>query len=591
MENLSNNICSSRYALNKKTTRTFLHPENFTAKQGNIRNAFAFEPIKTITSKPLNSGSAANSWSNIKQDINNNSSLRQRRAPSYPLKGFVGHPVNSNTLLHYNSKSIVYSFKKLNNIYPLLTKTENLLKSLFLSMFSLISRPVYLIKHDKIIIRLFVFLAPKADKYLDTSTCFAQTAPFSSNKKNNIMGFSPTIFLRGGKKGRSEFFATRLKQINRFLNIKKKRPQITDILNTQIMPVKNSISLKNLKDNVDKTMIHNHSLCTGNYLERINYIKGSGSLNAISPNNLEYPLAGQHKIGTAPQALTHACADEVAPSFTEPYPYISFSSKFKFNLEKLSVIFTKIFNKEVEFEIIKAQLPFQDSNILAQILGYNANVYKFRRMLKILIPRAVIKNPSKELSYIPTYRPHKQALVDSTSAKALAAYLKIKVKDLNLFLAQPSSYLPPFFYSKYGINLSLPAPCLRTEAQEIKSDQPSAQALTRLPYAVQPMIGEQIKPLDHTTGSAQANTSVNFLSPRALHKPEKFSYLSGLNIKLAGRLMTQSIRPRFTVQSKQEGSLARVKVHYTEESRFTGKNKRGAFSFTVSISHVLNASR
>lgn len=571
MENLSNNISSSRYALNKKTTRTFLHPENFTAEQGYIRNACAFEPIKTITNKPLNSGSVANSWSNIKQDINNNSSLRQRRAPSNPLKGFVGHPVNSDTLLHYNSKSIVYSFKKLNNIYPLLTKTENLLKSLFLSMFSLISRPVYLIKHDKIIIRLFVFLAPKADKYLDTSTCFAQTAPTSSNKKNNIMGFSPTIFLRGGKKGRSEFFATRLKQINNFLNIKKKRPQITDILNTQIMPVKNSISLNNLKDNVDKTMIHNHSLCAENNLERIKIIKGSGSLNPISPNNLEYPLAGQHQIGAAPQALTHACADKVAPSFMEPYPYISYSSKFKLNLEKLSVIFQKIFNKEVEFEIIKAQLPFQDSNILAQILGYNANIYKFRRMLKILIPRAVIKNPSKELSYIPTYRPHKQALVDSTSAKALAASLKIKVKDLNLFLAQPSSYLPPFFYSKYGINLSLPAPCLRSLR------------------TAKPIVGEQIKFLDDTTGSAQANTSVNFLSP--LHKPVKFSYLSGMNIKLAGRLMTQSIRPRFTVQSKQEGSLARVKVHYTEKSRFTGKNKRGAFSFTVSISHVLNASR
>lgn len=567
MENLSNNICSS--IPNKKTTRTFLHPA---AKQGNIINAFAFEPIKTISSKPLNSGSAANSWSNIKQDINNSSSLRQRRAPTNPLKGFVGHPVNSDTLLHYNSKSIVYSFKKLNNIYPLLTKTENLLKSLFLSMFSLISRPVYLIKHDKIIIRLFVFLAPKADKYLDTSTCFAQTASFSSNKKNNIMGFSPTIFLSGGKKGRSEFFATRLKQISKFLNIKKKRPQITDILNTQIMPVKNSISLNNLKDNVDKTMIHNHSLCTENYLERIKIIKGSGSLNAILPNSLDYPLARFAQHGTAPQALTHACVDEVAPSFMEPYPYISYSSKFKLNLEKLSVIFKKIFNKEVEFEIIKAQLPFQDSNILAQILGYNANIYKFRRMLKILIPRAVIKNPSKELSYIPTYRPHKQVLVDSSSAKALASSLEIKVKDLNMFLAQPSSYLPPFFYSKYGINLSLPAPCLRTEAQLIK-----------------PMVGEPIKYLDHTTGSAQANTSINFLSP--LHKPEKFSYLSGMNIKLAGRLMTQSIRPRFTVQSKQEGSLARVKVHYTEKSRFTGKNKRGAFSFTVSISHVLNASR
>ena len=80
------------------------------------------------------------------------------------------------------------------------------------------------------------------------------------------------------------------------------------------------------------------------------------------------------------------------------YPYTSFVSNFNNNLEKLSIIFSKIFKKKVEFEIIKAQFPFQDPNFIVQILGYNANNYKFRQMLKILIPRSVIKNPSKELT-------------------------------------------------------------------------------------------------------------------------------------------------------------------------------------------------
>ena len=79
------------------------------------------------------------------------------------IRGIVGHPYNSGTLNHYTSKEIVYSFNKANNLYPLITKIEKLLKSLFLSMYSLISRPVYLIKHDKVIIRLFVFLSPKAE--------------------------------------------------------------------------------------------------------------------------------------------------------------------------------------------------------------------------------------------------------------------------------------------------------------------------------------------------------------------------------------------------------------------------------------------
>ena len=64
------------------------------------------------------------------------------------------------------------------------------------------------------------------------------------------------------------------------------------------------------------------------------------------------------------------------------------------------------------------------------------------------------------------------------------------------------------------------------------------------------------------------------------------SHVSGLSIKLAGRLTTQKMIPRQTVQSIQEGSLARGKVHFIEKARFTNKNKRGTYSFTLSISHT-----
>jgi ribosomal VAR1-like protein len=66
------------------------------------------------------------------------------------------------------------------------------------------------------------------------------------------------------------------------------------------------------------------------------------------------------------------------------------------------------------------------------------------------------------------------------------------------------------------------------------------------------------------------------------------SYLSGINIRLGGRLMTQGMRARYTVQTKQSGSLARAKVEFMERARFTGKNKRGSYSFTVTMSHVIS---
>jgi Mitochondrial ribosomal protein (VAR1) len=66
------------------------------------------------------------------------------------------------------------------------------------------------------------------------------------------------------------------------------------------------------------------------------------------------------------------------------------------------------------------------------------------------------------------------------------------------------------------------------------------------------------------------------------------SYLSGIKVRLGGRLITQRIVPRFTVQSLQIGSLARGKVNFTDSSRITLKNKRGAFSFTVTTSHIFD---
>ena len=63
------------------------------------------------------------------------------------------------------------------------------------------------------------------------------------------------------------------------------------------------------------------------------------------------------------------------------------------------------------------------------------------------------------------------------------------------------------------------------------------------------------------------------------------SILTGVNIKLAGRLLRGKIIPRRTVKKIQHGSLARSKSNYVTTGRLTQKNKRGSFSFTVSIGH------
>jgi hypothetical protein len=64
------------------------------------------------------------------------------------------------------------------------------------------------------------------------------------------------------------------------------------------------------------------------------------------------------------------------------------------------------------------------------------------------------------------------------------------------------------------------------------------------------------------------------------------SFISGVKIKIAGRLLTQRVIPRKTVKTISKGSLARGKLIFLEKARFTNKNKRGAFSITVTTGHI-----
>ena len=74
----------------------------------------------------------ANQKSNLNQQLVNEEATGLLNKPfKKTIKGLVGHPLSSATLMHYSSKEIVYSFNKANNIYPLLTKTEYLLNLYF----------------------------------------------------------------------------------------------------------------------------------------------------------------------------------------------------------------------------------------------------------------------------------------------------------------------------------------------------------------------------------------------------------------------------------------------------------------------------
>ena len=66
------------------------------------------------------------------------------------------------------------------------------------------------------------------------------------------------------------------------------------------------------------------------------------------------------------------------------------------------------------------------------------------------------------------------------------------------------------------------------------------------------------------------------------------SFLSGIYLKLAGRVLTQKIQRRVKSKIIQKGSLARTNTGLININRFTNKNKRGTFSLTIKTGHIIS---
>lgn len=159
-----------------------------------------------------------------------------------------------------------------------------------------------------------------------------------------------------------------------------------------------------------------------------------------------------------------------------------FDDKFNYLCDYL----TKLFNAEIEFELIRLYRPYQDSNILVQYLNSQSYNRKFIRIISILFKR------------MNTYKK-----------------IKFNIPSIN------------------GVKANI----------------------------------------------ADDNT----LLKEAVAFP---SGVSGVNLKLAGRPMKEKVIPRFTVKRAQRGNFDRLNTKMIEKSMFTDKNKKGAFNFTVRLSHI-----
>ena len=421
----------------------------------------------------------------------------------------------------YNSKSIVFNFSAqgpstINQSLPtFFNYAEKVLRTGFKSISSLISSPVYYNYHDKIVIKLFIFLSPKIDLgYLSLAESKSSSKPIIQTSKH----------VKKGELVREESTSLHTSILNKELW-------------SEIIQFQTFYSKKILRKNFSPS--------------------GPGEFSIKGKNNTIYKSA-KNALPAAQLPVLSKLGKVTKVKGTDPRLLSFFNISYK-TLEKITFILSTVFKKKIELDIIRLYFPFHDSKILAKVLGSssNTNKYKFSRMIQKLLPKAVIKNPS---------------LFKNSAAQApsiLPNSIK-ELKDSTLNLANFSKGLAYNLFSHNKLEKSFSHPDLKKEANlkeaflsnSNKNNSILSPALVQEGFDIE-------SPLETVQG---------------LPLP---SSISGLNVKLAGRLTTQRVIPRYTIQTRQEGSLARGKVNFLEKARFTNKNKRGAYSFTVNISHIL----
>jgi Mitochondrial ribosomal protein (VAR1) len=330
----------------------------------------------------------------IPQDLN----LRLKELNNLSLK--------TRNLCRGNNRLIKYSYK--------------LLFYFFKSMYCLISKPVFLVTPDKVVIQLKYFL--NIPKY--------KVFKFYSIFKNKL--------------------------------IRKKREAL--IKQKEQIKKRERLEKENFKFRIQKSNNLQSGVELARVLNPLENLSSNHTFNSERPTKKTQRSPKLHwKVAKTLQRLNNKLRKKILFNLNKYNLFRVFSPKFKLICE----ILNKKFKKPVEFQLIRIHQPYQDSNILANLLSLNIRNKKFKTNVKIekLFQKRVVKN----------------------------------VYDYN-------------------------------------------------------------------------NKSVNFIP----------TFLSGINIRIGGRLMREKIIPRISHKTFERGARSIGKVNYLDSASITNKNRKGSYTLKIS---------
>ena len=558
---------------------------------------------KNIMSPVLSDYSKSKNNPNINFNLSNQDKLKiasNKRIQDYP------HP-KIDTKLSL-SQSITYSFNNFNSNINNKKRVSTILEYFFNSFFSSISKPIFIETPDKLILRLYYVIG----------TVFEYCAPHSTIDQNNNKESKnkSTAPLLGKGTYMKKHLTEKLAKIIDYVikNINKKTPK-----NKKALWYWKSIQKR--KNKLNKACLNGKLYNFNNLLA---YAFKMYKLNKIRRNKtrfkstLVFPLKKTQELKQKVKGKWYYIIDSnqkkvstLQGNNTVLFSRLNRNSKFKnlmlqqnnynpikatdkslilnkdywwLKIGLLKSLLLKIFNKEIEVQLVRLYNIGHDPKILARSVSANTKTFNFRFLLTKLWKKISVYKSSKIVLQ------KNRILKNITFSRA--QLLPIENYFLKTYNSIPyiSSDVIMDLNSNNNSNISstLNKDLIPLEKNINKLDN------TGLGYSKNLNVKQKTKLVSQLT--SQNSNNLKLLIPSSILYDNMDNYkeiitnpvapakTTGIRIRLAGRLKTERFKPKKTVQTVQIGSLSKNLVNFVNTASFTTKNKKGMFNIKIWMS-------
>ncbi len=292
--------------------------------------------------------------------------------------------------------------------------------------------------------------------------------------------------------------------------------------------VRRSLKSRLSKANLNKFM---------NYLKYLRYNNNSNytsSLSSTSSNvsSSTYRLSVPLNFKNKEINRIHIKAEKLANKYINQIN--SFNNLLNtYYLNSLGLLLSNLLQTQVEIELVRLTYPYHESKILSELVGINGKTISYSRIKYLLLNKSKILTPVSDIF-------NKKVKKNISSITPYSILQKSIDEDL---------FKKNLFSFRFDKNQNLTSP-------------PSPNHI-----------------LTEDTGARVGTNDFTNLST------DLITYLTGIKLRISGRLTKQRVVPKRTVKTAYKGGISENKNNIVESSTFTHKNKKGAFSIRIWLSH------